>query len=82
LRNEQEEITAIAYYKVKKVNKNSDILSATAFNLHFRPQFDLSRNEKKQFLRGILLSMKQLGLHSVNSLMSLKNVDTFTLMVR
>ncbi|CAG7615058.1 hypothetical protein ACFQI7_00895 [Paenibacillus allorhizosphaerae] len=82
LRSDQEPFIALAYYKVKRVNPTSDVLSATAFNLHFRPQFALSRQEKKQFLQGVLYSMKQLDLHVVHSLMSLKHADIFTLMVR
>ncbi|MFC3772523.1 hypothetical protein ACFOSW_28040 [Paenibacillus sp. GCM10012303] len=82
LRNDQREITAIAYYKVKKVDPSSDVLSATAFNLHFRPAFELTKQEKRQFLQGVLYSMKQLDIRKVNSLMSLKHVDVFTLMVR
>lgn len=81
-RNEQQNIKALAYYKVKKVNPSSDILSATALNLHFRPQDSLTKNEKRQFLQGVLLSIKQLDVQKVNSLMSLKNADIFTLMVR
>lgn len=82
LRNAEQEIMALAYYKVIKVSSSSNRLSAVAFNLHFRPQFELSRDEKKQFLQGVLYSMKQLEIHAVNSLMSLKSVDSFTLMVQ
>lgn len=82
LRNEQQDMMALAYYKVKRVNPSSDDLSATAFNLHFRPAYSLSKNEKKKFLQGVLLSMKQLDIRKVHSLMSLMHADVFTLMVR
>lgn len=82
LRDEREQLTAIAYYKVKKVNPNRESVSATAFNVHFIPQFELTRNEKRRFLQTVLHSMKQLELDSVHSLMSLKNVDTFTLLIQ
>lgn len=82
LRNEEEQLIALAYYKVKKVVPDSEILSATAFNLHFRPQYELPRIAKKQFLQGVLYTMKQLELQSVHSLMSLRHADIFTLMVR
>ncbi|GAA3407790.1 hypothetical protein GCM10020370_40640 [Paenibacillus hodogayensis] len=82
LRNAQDEIMALAYYKVIKVDPNSPVLSATAFNLHFRQPFALSREERKQFLQGVLYSMKQLELHAVNCLMSLKHADVFTLLIR
>lgn len=82
LRNERQELMAIAYYKVKRVNPNSELLSATAFNLHFRPGYGLPRQERRRFLQGVLCSMKQLDLHTANSLMSLNQADVFTLMVR
>lgn len=80
MRNAADEITAVAFYKV--IGKPDGQLSGAAFNVHFRPRFEWSRAEKQRFLQGALWSMKQLELHAVNSLMSLKEVDTFTLMVR
>lgn len=82
LRNEEQDITALAYYKVKKVDPNSEALSAIAFNLHFRSKYMLTKKEKRQFLQGVLFSMKQLDVQKVNSLMSLKHADVFTLLVR
>lgn len=80
MRNAENEINAVAYYKVIENSKGR--LLGSAFNVHFRPKFELHRAEKRRFLQGALWSMKQLDLHDVNSLMSLKEVDTFTLMVR
>jgi hypothetical protein len=80
MRNTKNEIIAVAYYKV--IEKPNGQLLGAAFNVHFRPKFELPRAEKRRFLQGALWSMKQLDLHTVNSLMSLKEVDTFTLMVR
>ncbi|CAG7600116.1 hypothetical protein PAESOLCIP111_00367 [Paenibacillus solanacearum] len=82
LRDEEEQLLALAYYKVKKADPDSEVLSATAFNLHFRPQYELPRIAKKQFLQGVLYTMKQLELQFVHSLMSLRHADIFTLMVR
>ncbi|MDF2719456.1 MAG: hypothetical protein K0R28_6381, partial [Paenibacillus sp.] len=82
LRSSTDEIMAIAYYKVKKVNPQRDELSATAFNIHYRPKFELSRNKKKQFLQAVLSSMKQLNLGSVNTSISLQDGETFTLLVQ
>lgn len=82
LRSSTDEIMAIAYYKVKKVNPRRDELSATAFNLHFRPKFELARNKKKQFLQAVLSSMKQLNLSSANTSISLQDGETFTLLVQ
>lgn len=80
MRNTENELIAVAYYKV--IEKPNGQLLGAAFNVHFRPKFELPRAEKRRFLQGALWSMKQLDLHAVNSLMSLKEVDTFTLMVR
>jgi hypothetical protein len=80
MRNENDEVMAIAYYKVFR--RDQGLFSAAAFNLHFRPRFSLSRKQKRSFLQGVLTTMKQLDIQVVNSLMSLKNVDNFTLMVR
>jgi len=83
MRNEQDEVMAIAYYKVvHKLKKDQDIFGAAAFNVHFRPKFSLPRKQKRSFLQGVLTTMKQLDIQVVNSLMSLKNVDNFTLMIR
>jgi hypothetical protein len=82
MRNDNDEVTAIAYYKVRKLSGDQDLFAASAFNLHFRPDFKLSREQQRGFLQGVLTTMKQLDIQVVNSLMSLKNVDNFTLMVR
>ncbi|MEF3305928.1 hypothetical protein [Paenibacillus sp. GYB003] len=82
LRGKGNDIAAIAYYKVKKVNPQKDELSATAFNVHFRPRFELHRSEKKRFVQAVLHSMKQLGLNNVTATFSLKHVDVLTLLVQ
>lgn len=82
LRNDRQELLALAYYKVKKVTPGSDVLSAVAFNLHVRPEFRVTKAEKRRFLQGVLLSMRQLDVQKVHSLMSLKHADHFTLLVR
>lgn len=82
LRNADQTLMGFAYYKVIKSRPDGSSLSAAAFNMHFRPQFELTRQEKQRFLQAALHSMKQLELNSVNSLQSLKRPDIFTLLVR
>lgn len=82
LRNEQQEPMAYAFYKVKKATPARDIISATAFNVHFRPQFELSREQQRNFVQGALASMKQLDIKVAHTLMTLQNANKFTLLVR
>ncbi|MDF2722725.1 MAG: hypothetical protein K0Q59_2400 [Paenibacillus sp.] len=82
LRNDQHELTALAYYKVKRAKSNQEELFALAFNVHFVPRFELTRQEKKRFIQAVLLSMKQLDIKTVYSLMSMRYADTFTLLVQ
>ncbi|MDF2651181.1 MAG: hypothetical protein K0Q73_6986, partial [Paenibacillus sp.] len=50
MRNTENEIIAVAYYKV--IEKPNGQLLGAAFNVHFRPKFELPRAEKRRFLQG------------------------------
>lgn len=78
------EIAGIAYYRVSVFNKDKDdeSLYATAFGIHIRPKFDITRDEISRFLQGTLSSMKQLTLDHVVTRITLKNFAVFSAMVR
>lgn len=72
------EIVGIAYYRVHAFEKNKeDHYVSSAFGIHFRPKYKISREEKRRFLQGAYLSMKQLGVKVVVSTMNFKHFDIF-----
>jgi hypothetical protein len=82
LRGKSSEITGIGYYKVRQwkkawKGKDYDGLLANALGIHFRPEAQLSRKDKRRFIQAMLLSMKQLGVNIVNGKVSSKDFDTY-----
>ncbi|WP_307604300.1 hypothetical protein [Paenibacillus sp. V4I9] len=77
------EFAGIAYYRVVVSNRGSEdeFLDATAFGLHIRPKYLLNLDEIRRFLKGSLISMKQLNLYHVITRITLKNFDVFAAMV-
>lgn len=57
------EIIGMASYFVDLANKGTrnEFYEAYAFNLHFRPKYDLKKDEKRRLLHAALLSTRQLG---------------------
>lgn len=70
-----------AYYKVSLVHPSHPKASAVGFGLHFRPEINLSMEDKRRLLQAALLSMKQLDLHAVTTLLTLKNFETFVILI-
>lgn len=77
------DIAGIAYYRVTISNRGTEneCLTATAFGIHIRPKYGLNRDEIRRFLKGSLISMKQLNLYQVITRITLKSFDVFIAMV-
>lgn len=76
------EIAGVAYYKVKRIDPRKTDLSAVAFGVHFRPQYNVNKADKRRLIQAALLSMRQLNVIHAHTNMTLKNFDTFALMIR
>ena len=77
------EISGIAYYRVSVLDKGMDqeSLGATAFGIHVRPKYIVTRDEISRFVQGSLASMKQLNIDQVITRITLKNFAIFSAMV-
>lgn len=75
---DSDEIAGISYYRVHIYNKNdTETVLATACGLHFRPKSKVDRAEKRRFLQGTYLSMKQLGIRRAVSQMIFHQFDLY-----
>ena len=85
LRDRQsQEIAGVAYYRVGLSNKDTkyESFEASAFGVHFRPKFNINLDEKRRFIQGYLKSMLELNIKQVITRLTLKNFDTFVILVK
>jgi hypothetical protein len=73
LYDNEKQIKGISYYKVwEKDNK----IFATAFGVHFRPNYEVSQNEVCNFIQATLASMHQIGVNATWARVSSQNFNT------
>lgn len=76
-------ILGVAYYHVKrfkdkrKDGKTYDGLGAWDVGVHFRPQYNLSRPQKRRFIQSVVASMKQLDIIFASARVSSRDFDSF-----
>lgn len=63
----------ISYYKVWQ---KDDQIFATAFGVHFRPQYEVSQSEARNFIQATLASMRQIGVNAAWARISSQNFHT------
>ncbi len=73
LYDDKEQIKGIAYYKVWEKNES---LLATAFGVHFRPTYEVEREEIRHLIQATLVSMKQIGVTAAWSRVSSQCFNT------
>jgi hypothetical protein len=73
LYNNEKEIKGISYYKVWA--KEGDFF-ATAFGIHFRPKYEVSREDVRCLIQATLISMQQIGVTAAWSRISSQNFNT------
>ena len=73
LYDNEKEIIGISYYKVWA---KEGAFFATAFGVHFRPKYDVSREEVRQLIQATLVSMQQIGVTAAWSRVSSQNFNT------
>jgi hypothetical protein len=78
-----EAIVGIAFYRVGVTYRGTpnEFLNASAFGIHIRPQYQVSREEIRRFVQGCLVTMKQLDLRNVHTRLTLNHFDVFAAMV-
>lgn len=79
--NTSNETAGIAYYRVSEI-EDHDLLQASAFGIHIRPKYNITRDEISRFVQGSLFSMKQLSIDNVVTRITLKNFAVFSAIVR
>lgn len=77
------DVAGIAYYRVVVTYRGTpdEFLDASAFGIHIRPQYEVSRGEIRRFVQGCLITMKQLDLRHVHTRLTLNNFDVFAAIV-
>jgi hypothetical protein len=73
LYDNEKQIKGIAYYKVWA---KEGAFFATAFGIHCRPKYDVSREEICQLIQATLVSMQQIGVTAAWSRVSSQNFNT------
>jgi hypothetical protein len=75
------DIVAVSYYEVANFS-NGDYTgyNALSFGMHFRPIFNVDKNEKRRLLQATLYSMQQLNIQRVVSRITFNNFDMFAAM--
>lgn len=78
-----EAIVGIAFYRVDVTNRGTpnENLTASAFGIHIRPQYQISREEIRRFVQGCLVTMRQLDLRHVHTRLTLNHFEVFAAMV-
>lgn len=78
-----EAIVGVAFYRVGATYRGTpnEFLNASAFGIHIRPQYEVSREEIRRFVQGCLVTMKQLDLRTVHTRLTLNHFDVFAAMV-
>lgn len=83
LTHDSGQTAGLAFYKVKHFQDRSaegkvyDGLGAWGVGVHFRPQIELSRREKRAFIQAVLASMQQLGVIFASARISSRDFDAF-----
>jgi hypothetical protein len=73
LYDKEKEIKGISYYKVWQKDES---LYAMAFGIHFRPMYEVTREEVRQLIQATLISMQQVGVTAAWSRISSQNFNT------
>jgi hypothetical protein len=73
LYDKEKEIKGVSYYKVWQKDES---LFAMAFGIHFRPKYEVNREEVRQLIQATLVSMQQIGVSAAWSRISSQNFNT------
>ncbi len=73
LYDDEKEIKGISYYKVWAKQEGSFV---AAFGVHFRPEYEVSRDEVRKLIQATLVSMQQIGVTAAWARVSSQNFNT------